>query len=284
MAFGKLVDSETSGALPFIDVQGTQVLIEGQGEGQGSQTVVCIHGWPDSYRLWDYTVDSLKDQHCCVRFTLPGFEGPPQGRALSLAELTARLLAIVDAVSPGQPVTLLLHDWGCVFGYELAARHPERVARIVAVDIGDARSPEFLRSLSAQQKLMLVFYQVWLANCWVLGRFVNVRIANYWTRLMARMMRCPAPPDSIYWTMNYPYAMTWLGVGGGLRSLADFKPHCSMLYLYGQRKPFMFHSQQWLNHLNATPGSKAQGFKAGHWVMLDKPQEFVAEVREWLAD
>ena len=92
MAFGKLFDSVTSGASPFIDVQGTQVLIETQGKGEGSQTVVCIHGWPDSYRLWDHTVESLKDQHRCVRFTLPSFEGAPQGRALSLAELTARLL------------------------------------------------------------------------------------------------------------------------------------------------------------------------------------------------
>lgn len=261
-----------------ITVQGTEVLIE----GQGPQTVVCIHGWPDTHHLWDRTVSALKDAHRCVRFTLPGFESPPQGSSLSTNDLTARLLAIVNAVSPSAPVTLLLHDWGCVFGYELAARHPERVARIVAVDIGDARSPEFLKSLSAKQKLMLVFYQVWLAKCWVLGRFVNARFANYWTRMMARMMRCPAPPDSIHWTMNYPYAMTWLGLGGGLRSLADFKPHCPVLYLYGQRKPFMFHSQQWLDRLNATPGSKVQGLQAGHWVMLDKPQEFVAVVRKWL--
>ena len=155
---------------------------------------------------------------------------------------------------------------------------------LVAVDIGDARSPAFLKSLSAKHMLMLVFYQVWLANCWVLGRFVNARFANYWTRLMARMMRCPAQPDSIHWTMNYPYAMTWFGLGGGLRSLTNFKPHCPVLYLYGQRKPFMFHSQQWLDRLNAAPGSKTKGFQAGHWVMLDKPQEFVAVVRVWLAN
>ena len=54
-----------------------------------------------------------------------------------------------------------------------------------------------------------------------------------------------------------------------------------MLYLYGQRKPFMFHSQQWLDRLNAAPGSKTLGLQAGHWVMLDQPQEFVAVVREW---
>ena len=260
-------------------VQGTEVC----SEGDGPQTVVCIHGWPDTHHLWDDTVAALKSQHRCVRFTLPGFEGPPQGSALSLEELTARLLAIVDAVSPGKPVTLLLHDWGCVFGYELAARHPERVARIVAVDIGDARSPEFLKSLSATHMLMLVAYQVWLAKCWLVGRFVSTRLANSMTRWMARMMRCPASPDSIHWHMNYPYAMTWFGLGGGLRRLKNYKPHCPMLYLYGQCKPFMFHSPQWLERLNAAPASQTQKFQAGHWVMLDKPQEFVGAVQGWLA-
>lgn len=270
-----------------IDVQGTEVWIEGAaqgpGVGPGSKTIVFIHGWPDTHCVWDSTVQALQSEHRCVRFTTPGFEGPPQGRARTLDETIAQLQAILDAVSPGQPVTLMLHDWGCVFGYELAARHPERVARIVAVDIGDARSSEFLRTLSAKHKLMIAFYQVWLAKCWVWGRFLSVRVANYWTRLMARLLRCPAPPESIQWYMNYPYAMTWLGVGGGLGRLAPLKPHCPLLFVYGTRKPFMFHSQRWVDQLNATPGSKALGLETGHWVMLGKPAEFVGAVREWLA-
>ena len=73
-------------------------------EGQGAQTIVCIHGWPDTYRLSDFTVESLKGQPSCVRFTLPGFEGLPKGHALSLAELSARLQAIVDAsIKSGWP-------------------------------------------------------------------------------------------------------------------------------------------------------------------------------------
>ena len=33
-------------------VQGTEVLIE----GQGIETIVCIHGWPDTHRVWDRTL------------------------------------------------------------------------------------------------------------------------------------------------------------------------------------------------------------------------------------
>lgn len=264
---------------PAFSVQGTDVYIE----GQGTHTLVMVHGWPDTYRLWDGTVQALQANYRCVRFTMPGFEAPRDGSARPLAEITALLLAIVDKASPDEPVTLVLHDWGCFFGYELAARHPGRVNRVVSMDIGDATSPEFLRSLSVGQKLMLAFYQLWLAKAWLLGRYVNGAVGDAMTRLMARAMRCPAPPERIRWYMNFPYAMAWLGVGGGMRSAMRFKPHCPMLYVYGRRKPFMFHSARWLERLNTTPGSKAIALSSGHWLMVDRPAELNALLAEWLA-
>jgi len=261
-----------------ITVNGTEVLIEGQGD----DTIVLIHGAPDTRRVWDGTVPALQDRYRCARFTLPGFDVPAP--VLSLPELTARLLAIVDAVSPGKPVTLLLHDWGSIFGHELAVRHPERIRRIVAVDVGDATSPDFVRSLALRHKLMVMFYQVWLAKCWVLGRFVHAGFANYWTRMMARMMRAPAPMADIHWSQCWPYAMNWFGLAGGLRGLSRKLPQCPELFIYGTRKPFMFHSQRWVDQLNATPGSKAISMKTGHWVMLDQPQAFNATVLDWLAN
>ena len=270
---------------PAFTVQGTDIFVEGSGD----HTVVMVHGWPDTYALWDGAVQALKASYRCVRFTLPGSQTAPEGSAGpadsvgSLADITARLLAIVDQASPNRPVTLLLHDWGCFFGYELAARHPDRVARVIAVDIGDATSPAYLKSLTLGHKLMILTYQLWLASAWLIGRYLSGTVADAMTRWMAAAMRCPAPRQSIRWFMNRPYAMTWLGVGGGLRSALRFKPHCPMLYFYGKRKPFMFHSRQWLDMLNAAPGSKAVGLPSGHWVMVDQAAEFEAQVGGWLA-
>ena len=82
--------------------------------------------------------------------------------------------------------------------------------------------------------------------------------------------------------MNSPYAMRWLGLAGGLQQAAPVQPGCPLLFLFGQRKPFMFHSLAWLSLVAAQPGSAVQGFRAGHWVMLDQPAEFHACVRRWL--
>jgi pimeloyl-ACP methyl ester carboxylesterase len=264
---------------PALNIQGIDVFIEGDGQ----HTVVMVHGWPDTHRLWDNTVEALQGQYRCVRFTLPGFDVTQPARATSLAQMTALFCNIVDAASPGQPVTLLLHDWGCIFGYEFTARHPERVARIVAVDIGDHNAAAFLKSLTVKAKWQVLAYQLWLAVAWKLGGTIRGAWGNRMTRGMARAMHCRTEPSTIGWQMNYPYAMQWLGLLGGFRGAAPVNPTCPLLYIYGERKPFMFHSPQWLAQLATQPGCAVQAFSTGHWVMVDQPAPFNNCVGAWLA-
>lgn len=271
-----------------LSVEGIEVFINdnrslaGRQAGAGvhfdAGTLLMVHGWPDTHRLWDSTVTALQDHHRCARFTLPGFDVALATRGTSLADMTALLLNIVDAISPDQPVTLLLHDWGCFFGYEFAARHPGRVARIVAVDIGDHNSAALDASLNAKAKLQVLGYQLWLALAWKMGG----SLGNRMTRWMAHALRCKTNPALMGWQMNYPYAMQWFGSLGGFRGAAPVEPACPLLYLYGQRKPFMFHSQQWLNSVAARPGCAVQGFATGHWVMVGDPAGFHSAVASWL--
>jgi len=261
-------------SVPRVSIQGVEIHFE----GDHPRTIVMLHGWPDSYRLWDATVQALKDRYCCVHFTLPGFDvaGPP--RPTSLDEMCELLLAIVDEVSPGVPVTLLLHDWGCVFGYEFAERHRARVARVIAVDIGDHNSGALRRTLSAAQQAQVLGYQLWLALAWKLGG----ALGTWMTRKMARALGCRTDPALISSQMNYPYAMRWFGAIGGLAHAAQVRPACPMLYVYAERKPFMFHSARWLADLAARPHCDVQAFRTGHWVMVQQPAQFNTGVRTWL--
>ncbi len=261
-----------------LNVNGIAVHVEGTGES----VVLMMHGWPDTLRLWDTTVAALQDQHRCVRFTLPGFDAAGDGNPTSVADMCKALDAVVQVVSPDRPVTLLMHDWGCIFGYEFATRLPARVKQMVAVDIGDHNSGAYLKSLSGKAKLQVVFYQLWLALSWQLGRWGATGVANRMTRWMARSLRCPTDAARISWQMNYPYVMQWFGLAGGFRGAAQVTPTVPLLYCYGERKPFMFHSARWLALQAARPGCTVQGFRCGHWVMLNQPQAFNALVCDWL--
>src|SRR5437016_13825685 len=109
-------------------------------EGDGASTIVMIHGWPDTYRLWNAQVAALKNRYRCVRFSLPGFEGTGAKRAYTLDEVIETIRQVVEQASAAERVTLLLHDWGCFYGYQFATRHPQLVEPVIGVDIGDAGS------------------------------------------------------------------------------------------------------------------------------------------------
>jgi pimeloyl-ACP methyl ester carboxylesterase len=240
-----------------------------------------LHGWPDTRALWDGTVAVLQNAHTCARLTLPGFESGPQ--ATSLDAMCALLREVAERVSPNRPVTLMLHDWGCIFGYEFAMRNPERVARVVAVDVGDHNSSSLQRAWGAREKFSVLAYQLWLAVAWKIGCHMQPTWGTRMTRAMARWLGCPTAAASISYKMNYPYAMQWFGSAGGFKSAQQVQLPMPLLFVYGERKPFMFHSRRWLEQIAAMPGNEVQGLPCGHWVMISRPDAFHAIVHDWLS-
>jgi pimeloyl-ACP methyl ester carboxylesterase len=257
-------------------VDDIDVYIEGGVEG--SETIVMIHGWPDTHRLWDAQVEEFKSRYRCVRFTLPGFHIDKPRRAYSLDAMMRVVLHIVAAVNQKQKVILMLHDWGCVFGYEFYMRNKGLVSAIVGVDIGDANSAATDRSRSFTQKMMVSGYQTILALAWSIGG----PIGNMITKGMVNAMKVPAPKEYISSAMNYPYYILTAGAAGSYRALVPFFPKVPMLFIYGTRKPFMFHSTQWRDKLAAKEGCKVVAFSTDHWPMVRDPERFNEVVMGWL--
>jgi len=247
-------------------------------EGDGAEAIVMVHGWPDTYRLWDAQVEFLKARYRCIRFTLPGFDESQARRIHTVDEVTGFIAEVVRRLSPDRKVTLMLHDWGCIFGYEFTMRNPELVARVVGVDIGDVRAarPE----LTARAKFYILAYQVWLALAWK----IDGSLGEWMTRKMARWVRARSDARFIGSRMNYPYYLAWFGGEQSFaRQTRRFKPACPMLFVYGQRKLFMFHAKAWIDALAKQPGSQAVAFDTGHWVMLQQPERFNQVVGDWLS-
>jgi pimeloyl-ACP methyl ester carboxylesterase len=247
-------------------------------EGQGPRTLLMVHGWPDTWRLWDAQVAVLKERFRCVRFSLPGFEPGSQRRAVPLDEMVELLHGLVLQANGGQPVVLLLHDWGCHFGYQFALRHPTLVSHVIGIDIGDAGSPEHLRELSLVAKLGILGYQQWLALAWRIGGAVGTRM----TRWMAARLRCPTDPEMIHVGMNYPYDIARTGSHGSYRHALPVQPAWPLLFVYGRRKPVMFHSRAWVERLRSQAQHRVLEFDTGHWVQVQQPEALNAAIIDWL--
>lgn len=249
-----------------------------EADGEGGEVVLMIHGWPDTARLWDEQVEALRGDFRCVRLTLPGFDVRGPRRPTSVDAMVGIFLAVVERESPGRPVVLLLHDWGCVFGLHFAMKHPERVSRIVAIDVGDARSDDLRRELSLAAKLMVFGYQSWLALAWRIGG----GLGDWMTRYMARLLGAPAVAEEIGSSMNYPYDMMWTGSYGGFGALETDVPTKPTLFFYGRRKPFQFFSRRWADAIGARDDSRVVCIESGHWLMKEQGERVNRELREWL--
>lgn len=256
-----------------IKVDNTTVYID----GTKGPALVMLHGWPDTHAIWARQVAYFRENHRCVTFTMPGFSREDR-QSYSVDAMCDRLSRIVDTVSPATPVILLLHDWGCVFGYEYAMRNPSRVARMIGIDVGDARSKEFLRQTPLKAKLMIVGYQLTLATAWRVGGAAGDGI----TRAMAAALGARARAADVHCGMNYPYAMQWLRHAGGFGGLEAVAPRMPFFYAYGSRKPVMFQTESWMRALAATAGNKVKGYDSGHWVMWDRAEQFNQDLSSWL--
>ena len=253
--------------------------IEGAMDGG---TVVFIHGWPDDDSLWHEQVTALAGIARCVVITLPNFGASTEKRGgYNFPELVERLRVTIDNVrNDDETVTLITHDWGAYIGYMFEKAYPERVKKMVALDIGGHVQPKTAKSIG-----MMMGYQWTLICCWVIGGAIPV-LGNWLTRRFARALRVPRHQATrVRSRFNYPYFYWWSGFlfpWARTNLLGCYKPQCPVLFIYGGEKPLMFHSERWLQTLEETGGRTVCIQNGGHWFMQTHPEQVNALIEPWL--
>ena len=240
-----------------------------------------MHGWPDDETLWSDLVRRLEGDYKCARLTLPKFgdqPGSPQG--YNFRELSEGFAAAVDQVSQGRNVILVGHDWGAQLCYIFEKLHPNRVQALVTMDVGPRLVPK-----GPGHAFFLTSYQWWLIGAWAAGRMF-APIGTLMSRGLAGLFRAPHP-ERTHSGMNYPYFYFWrdmLRSSDRPESLASYDgPKVPTLFLYGGKKPYMFHSKDWVKELSSRPQCQVVEFeRSGHWLMLDEPERTAESVRTFL--
>ncbi|MBF6219390.1 SDR family oxidoreductase [Nocardia abscessus] len=99
-----------------------------------AETVVLVHGWPDTHHLWDAVVPLLARRFHVVAYDTRGHGRSTRTRRTEdfrLDRLAADFYAVADAVSPDRPVHVLAHDWGSVQVWE-AVCEPRAATRVAS--------------------------------------------------------------------------------------------------------------------------------------------------------
>jgi pimeloyl-ACP methyl ester carboxylesterase len=133
--------------------------------GSGAETIVLVHGWKGSHRLWDHVIVGLEPRHRVIAFDLRGMgeSDKPRG-AYDFDELSGDLAFIIDALDLHE-ITLVGWSMGCT----VALRHMQRggagVARLVLHNgpLRLVRTDDFPDTMSQEQ---FDGYLVALAEGW----------------------------------------------------------------------------------------------------------------------
>ncbi len=113
-------------------------------EGAGSP-IVMVHGNPTWSFYFRHLIERLSPGY---RVIVPdhigcGLSEKPDDRAYpyTLSSRVDDLELLLDHLSLDRDITLVVHDWGGMIGMTYAARHPERIARLVVCNTAAFHKP-----------------------------------------------------------------------------------------------------------------------------------------------
>lgn len=150
------------------NIDGVGIHYEVTGDGP---PVLLLHGFPDTGRVWRHQVPVLAEAG--FRVVVPDLRGyglsgqPPEVGSYAMPFLLADVLGILDDLGAGH-ASVVGHDWGAAIAWALAALHPQRVDRLVALSVGHPAA--FAAAGLAQREkswYMLLFQFPGVAEQWL---------------------------------------------------------------------------------------------------------------------
>jgi pimeloyl-ACP methyl ester carboxylesterase len=116
-----------------VDVDGLSVFYREAGP-QDAPTILLLHGFPSSSRMWQPLLDRLADSFRLVAPDYPGFGHSDAPDHTEFAYTFDHLAAVVGQFTQALGLTrytLVVQDYGGPVGFRLAIAHPERLEALV---------------------------------------------------------------------------------------------------------------------------------------------------------
>jgi haloalkane dehalogenase len=127
----------------FLDLNGQKYHYLNEGSGE---PVVMVHGNPSWSFYYRNLVTELSHQYQCI---VPdhigcGLSDKPDDLHYdyTLAQRINDLETLLDHLNIKENITLVVHDWGGMIGMGYAARHPERIKRLVILNTAAFHLPD----------------------------------------------------------------------------------------------------------------------------------------------
>jgi pimeloyl-ACP methyl ester carboxylesterase len=242
--------------------------------GRG-RPVILLHGWLESWGLWQETMDFLGDSYRTYAIDFWGFgESDKKRESFSIPDFVLLVNDFMEQLGI-KHAPLVGHSMGGTVSLSVAINHPQRVSKIVVVG-----SPIEGSSLSVLLKLASIRSIANLVYRMMDALKIGIRLA---APIITRESQWPA---MIHRDLNQVTLESFLLSISSLRQ-TDLTPQLAPIYqpvmgMYGDRDVIV-NPNQWNLLDEYLQRVRIERFRrAGHFIMLDEPHKFKTILKEYL--
>lgn len=249
--------------------------------GEGSTTVVLLHGLAGSGRYFGAEYDALAGDARLVVPDLLGFgDSWDRGEGFTVADHVAALRALLDAVAPTGPLVVVGHSTGCVLALALARALPQRIEQAICVSPVLYRDAEQARRCLGEMGVMVRLFAMQTPWAWRVCQWVCAhRRAAAWVAVAVRPdLPVAVARDGVWHTWD-SYMQTLAHViieSGSVRWLAE--PPAPVRLLVGQADAGIARDE--LAAASAHAAVELRTLDGGHDLPLTHGADCLAAIRE----
>ena len=250
--------------------------------GGDGPPLVMLHGLSGHARTWDHTAAALSDRYRVLALDQRGHGDSDWAPQYGIGLMAADLLAFMDALQLRE-VTLMGLSMGGLVSFVFAAAHPERVRRLMVLDIGPEIAPVGARNVSSAMAASDVFATE--DEAFAQARAANPRPADETLRHRVRHNLRSLPDGTL--TFKYDKAFrsqpgAWLELTADQLWAAWRSVRCPVLLVRGEDSPVLA-AETAQRMLAENPNvSFASIPDCGHSITLDSPQGLLDALNLWL--
>ena len=240
--------------------------------------LLILHGLFVSSSNWRSVAGHLAGSHTVHCVDLRNHGASPWADTMDYAEMADDVLQLCDRLGLKAPA-VMGHSMGGKTAMALALRHPQRVGRLIVVDIAPV---SYVDSLTPFAEAM---------------RGANVAAAATRAEVQARLRQAVPDPDVVPFLMqnlvmqndHFDWRLNLLGISASMAQLCSFPSELlgsnfagPVAVIAGEHSDYVTESDgvEFRPMLPRVTVEVVEG--AGHWVHADRPDAFIACVRRAL--
>jgi NAD(P)-dependent dehydrogenase (short-subunit alcohol dehydrogenase family)/pimeloyl-ACP methyl ester carboxylesterase len=283
-----------------VQSQGLSLAVYNWGQrAPGKPTVLLVHGYPDSARIWEQTAGRLAEKYFVVAYDVRGAgqsDIAPRMRDYVLGNLVEDLAAVIEATcEDGTAVHLLCHDWGSIQCWEAltTARIGGRIASCTSISGPslDHAAQWMRRRLRSGSPADLALVARQLSHSWYVAMFQlpvlgeslwKAGLGRLWPAVLERTegIRTEASDTQ---TKDGTHGINLYRANFAQRLMRpqERRSDTPVQLIVPRRDRFMV-QQIWDDLPQRVPNLWRREIDAGHWVPLSHPQQIATWAEEFI--